>query len=690
MKYNILSNQIENENLTSKDSIQNLIRVLSRISTIPKLDNIDIISSSKDPEAFKINPGKSITIGNAYLNNPVTTLLYIRYGIEWQVWYRAFQRNKNYSKLIDLAALIVTKHFYDLLLASDKESIDSEKALLPSLCKAYSNLDNEAISPTEETVKKLASFHGIRQGSNDLDKKALLLIKNFAKPTEYILMEGGDERLKIDEINLLNKYGCTPFPRPEALTFASSTATSISNFAYDTADISRSRLITSSLKFGFHTTLSRFTNRTKARIRNGLGLGRTCEVILSPSGTDSSLQLAALSQISTPKTITHILVGSDETGSGVSTALHGNHFEASTALNYKVTKGDRIEGFRDANVVAVPLRSDEGILRNAKEVDEQVLSATKDALANDNFVVLHVIDQSKLGFTAPSGALIREIEKLGTNSLQIIIDASQLRIDSEVLKAYLSKNYIITITGSKFFTGPPYSGALLIPNGLRTKFENPIVSLPDGLKEYYNRLDWPKSWRCVNNLSKTHNLGALMRWRAATAEMLRYFNTPLLYRNIGIEMFCSFVHESINECKVIEPLYQDIPNKDEPKQLGINNTRSIFPFFVWSGEKLLTSEQIDKVYRLLNSDLSAQFKNESLDVLRIASRKCHIGQGVKVVHSSGEKTSILRISLGARVISESWQEKDISLYFRNIQDQMNQVNTIIKKIELISSNFNKF
>jgi hypothetical protein len=37
------------------------------------------------------------------------------------------------------------------------------------------------------------------------------LVENLAKPTEYLLMSGGDLRLNIDEIDLLNKYGSTPF-----------------------------------------------------------------------------------------------------------------------------------------------------------------------------------------------------------------------------------------------------------------------------------------------------------------------------------------------------------------------------------------------------------------------------------------------------------------------------------------------
>jgi hypothetical protein len=36
---------------------------------------------------------------------------------------------------------------------------------------------------------------------------------------------------------------------------------------------------------------------------------------------------------------THILVASDETGSGIPAALKGCHFENTTALNYPIKKG---------------------------------------------------------------------------------------------------------------------------------------------------------------------------------------------------------------------------------------------------------------------------------------------------------------------------------------------------------------
>ena len=47
-----------------------------------------------------------------------------------------------------------------------------------------------------------------------------------------LLASGGDARLLLDPITRLNDYGCRPFPRPEAFTFASSTATSISERGY--------------------------------------------------------------------------------------------------------------------------------------------------------------------------------------------------------------------------------------------------------------------------------------------------------------------------------------------------------------------------------------------------------------------------------------------------------------------------
>jgi hypothetical protein len=92
------------------------------------------------------------------------------------------------------------------------------------------------------------------------------------------------------------------------------------------------------------------------------------------------------------------------------------------------------------------------------------------------------------------------------------------------------------------------------------------------------------------------------------------------------------------------------------------------------------------MYTLLNSDLSDQFEDSSLEIIRLAAQKCHIGQAVNVKYTNEIESAILRISLGARVISESWVNRDISLFFRNIELQMSQITITIKKIELILNN----
>ena len=61
-------------------------------------------------------------------------------------------------------------------------------------------------------------------------------LKKMKKSSLLINLGRGES---LNEEDLLNVYGCRPFPRPEAHTFASSTATSISNFAFGKAETAR-------------------------------------------------------------------------------------------------------------------------------------------------------------------------------------------------------------------------------------------------------------------------------------------------------------------------------------------------------------------------------------------------------------------------------------------------------------------
>ncbi|TGV04485.1 hypothetical protein [Flavivirga rizhaonensis] len=680
----LIENQYYRTSLFEKENVNYLVRVLKRFNTAPKINSINIITSNTEPDLFIIVPNKAIKIGSLFLEKPVLALIYLRYGIEWQLWHKALGKEKSDTLLCDLAALKVTQIFYDLLPKKDKEKLKNLDYFLIDLIKKNEDLNTESLSK----YKELQSFHGLNNSNNIFKESWKPILENLAKPTEYLLMSGGDLRLNIDEFELLNKYGCRPFPRPEAFTFASSTATSVSNFAFDKTDKIRSILIQNSLKRGFKNTTIEFSESLKNNLRKIFNINDGCQIIFSPSGTDSALQIAAINQIVSDKEITHVLVASDETGSGVPAALKGQHFENTTALNYPIKKGDKIEGFRDVDLIKIPLRGENGELKPTFQLDTEVFNAISETNELGRHIVLHTMDQSKLGYQSPSEEMIQKLNTLNNLSIQIIVDGSQLRLDPKDIQNYLNKGYIVTITGSKYFTGPPYSGALIVPENVSKSINSVKNTLPKGLTNYYNHSDWPTSWFCSKNLSDGFNYGSYMRWNAAITEIDRYYKTPVLYRNLGIEMFCNFVEDSIKDSTFLEPLFGNETkiNTYNSEEFGLRNIRTIFPFFILKNNNVLPLNDVKKLYTLLNSDISDQFEGSSLEIIRLAAQKCHIGQAVNVKYGNDFQSAVLRISLGARVISESWVNRDISIYFRNIETQMNQITVILKKIELILGN----
>lgn len=108
-----------------------LVTVLKRFNTVPVIRSINIIRSNHEPELFKIIPNKAISIGSSFLDKPFLALIYLRYGIEWQLWYKALGKEKSDTILYDLAALKVTQIFYELLPREDKEKLkDLDYALI--------------------------------------------------------------------------------------------------------------------------------------------------------------------------------------------------------------------------------------------------------------------------------------------------------------------------------------------------------------------------------------------------------------------------------------------------------------------------------------------------------------------------------------------------------------------------------
>ena len=55
--------------------------------------------------------------------------------------------------------------------------------------------------------------------------------------------------------------------------------------------------------------------------------------------------------------------------------------------------------------------------------------------------------------------------------LIVVIDACQLRCHPHAIARYVDKGYLALVTGSKFFTGPPFSGAVVMPSMMAREVE---------------------------------------------------------------------------------------------------------------------------------------------------------------------------------------------------------------------------
>ncbi len=56
---------------------------------------------------------------------------------------------------------------------------------------------------------------------------------------EHLMVSGGDSRIAINRQRGFNRYGTTPRPRPEAVHFSSSTASSVSDYGFTYCDLLR-------------------------------------------------------------------------------------------------------------------------------------------------------------------------------------------------------------------------------------------------------------------------------------------------------------------------------------------------------------------------------------------------------------------------------------------------------------------
>ena len=298
-----------------------------------------------------------------------------------------------------------------------------------------------------------------------------------AEPDGFIdaLTGGGDSRLVIDRLSGVNKYLCPPVPAPDLVCVSSCTASPIAPAAFWHCAETFVRLNSAASPGDEWAGLHR---QIETRLLACFGATGLAHAILCPSGTDALLTAALLLAGEQPgSAVTAILPQASETGSGVPLAASLRQFDGPAASSLPPIDCA-------ARVIEIALRYSDGTPIDDNRVAEAFKAAA--SAATDRPIVF-LTHGTKTGLIAPT------IPPAGSD---VIVDACQGRIAPETVARYLRRGWPVVVTGSKFFGGPAFSGAVLFPTA-RGAARTPVPANPGMLLRWLSALDTMEAFAAI-------------------------------------------------------------------------------------------------------------------------------------------------------------------------------------------------
>ncbi|MBI5129934.1 MAG: hypothetical protein HZA66_10870 [Rhodopseudomonas palustris] len=462
-------------------------------------------------------------------------------------------------------------------------------------------------------------------------------LRELFAPLEQLLTCGGDARLDIDRATGRNAYGCSPVPTPEIPSFSSCTATTISERGYEAAERARTALMSSAMLHGLIECFDARVEAMRDELKALLGLERSgAELVFSASGTDAQLQALALSRALLGGEVVTLIVAADQTGTGTAHTARGQHFSDRSTNDCKVAKGAPVSGLGPVRSIALRLREADGRLRAPSAIDAEVLETVESLIAQGARVMLEVMDCSKLGLQAPSDRCADEIAARWPGRVQIVVDACQMRLGRSRIARCLARGDLVLLTGSKFYAGPPFSGALLVPPRLSHAI-GALKQLAPGLADYAGRSDWPMRWRGLRaQFSAAPNFGQWLRWEAALEEIRAYAAVPEAFRRAALRTLGDGIARLISA----SPALTLLPPQPHPERGDEFASPSIFAFTAEPCGAPLSLAQCRAISIALRDDTQGA--------------PCLIGQPVGWGGAGDDAAAALRICISARHVVDAW------------------------------------
>jgi len=503
-------------------------------------------------------------------------------------------------------------------------------------------------------------------GSSRLEKSSARpgsALRDLMTPLDQLLVSGGDVRLSL-QADGCNDYGCPPLPSPSLTSFSSSTATPISTRAYDRVVCARDQLLQESIISGLDDSCDARLDAMRDELKQHLDLSGTgVEVIFSASGTDTQLHALWLTQLVLGRPLTVIVAAADQTGSGSVHTARGLHFSDVTASGVKVRKGTPIAGLAESvTSIALPSFDVSGRPIPSAELDAVLFDAVNNAVARGHSVLLQTMDASKLGRRIPSHHCMALIANRWPEKVQIVVDACQMRLGRRRLRSYLERGFMVQVTGSKFFTGPAFSGALLVPARLSAAI-NRTHSIAPGLLDYAARNDWPRRWDLLRKqFPPRANFGQWLRWEAALEEIGTYFLIPEDLRRSAIAQLGRGIAGLIDASPSLRPISVETEQADGAPVDDDLEQQTIFSFAIERDGRRLSLDACKDIYRQLKAT------------------NCLVGQPVGWTGLDRPSLAVLRICVSARHVIESWSPEP-SQAEQNVSRELERAARVVATIE---------
>jgi hypothetical protein len=498
-------------------------------------------------------------------------------------------------------------------------------------------------------------------------------------PLDTLLLGGGDARIAVDSITGLNAYGCHARPSDGATGFSSSTATPISQRAFERAGVARDALLQSAITDGLEQAFDARIEAMREELKAHLGLRQSgIAVVFSASGTDAQLQVLFLTRALLGSALTTIVVAADQTGSGTALTCRGLHFGDRTSGGVEVRKGKPVCIEAGAvSSISLPLRNENGDIATIAECDSLVIDAATRAIAAGSNILLQVMDSSKLGWRAPSDRCVLDIVARWPGRVQVVVDACQMRSSRKRLGAYLERGYLVLLTGSKYFTGPAFSGAILVPAAVSDAIGTINPLLPQ-LGEYCTRSDWPKRWPALRTqFSSRQNFGQWLRWEAALEEMRAYYAIPESFRRAALATLGEGIARLINASMSLRllPRQRDLfdPRIDSDELL----LPTIFAFTLEQHERPVSLDRCKAIHKALAGDIPGSL---STDEPESDPQAYLVGQPVGWNLADGSSIAALRICIGARHVTDCWSARPETAR-RNLRRVIDRVAMVVEKLD---------